>query len=237
MKIKTLCHGGIITETKEVERNGVKVGVIEGYIATWDVDRGGWDGVKDKFIRGAWEKSLERHRKTGRQIRFKDQHGRTVGGFPIENVKEDDRGLFGAAEVNLEVQQGREAFSLAKQRVLVDFSVGWSLGEGSSIKDGVRSIPEAEIWEGSIVDEPMNPLANVTAVKALDFSELDSVDLRAVEEAMLHGIKFSQKEAKKLIAYMKSDGMLRDVQDIHRDGEDLKQLNESLDKLINICKE
>jgi hypothetical protein len=235
MEIKTLCHGGIVTETKEVERNGVKVGIIEGYIATWDVDRGGWDGIKDRFVRGAFTKSLDRHRKTGRQIRLKSQHGVTIGGFPIENVKEDDVGLFGIGEVNLEKQQGREDFSLAKQKVLVDFSIGWSLGDGSSVKDGVRSIPEAEIWEGSIVDEPMNPKANITAVKAIDFSTLADVEIRELERAMKEGIKFDNKEAKQIISLMKSAGMLRDEHDGSRDGG-LKQLNEALDKFNNAFK-
>jgi HK97 family phage prohead protease len=235
INIKTLCHGGIVTETKEVDRNGVKVGIIEGYIATWDVDRGGWDGVKDKFLSGAFTKSLERHQKDGRQIRLKDQHGRTVGGFPIANVKQDGKGLFGIGEINLEVQQGREVFALAKQGVLSDLSIGWSLGDGSSVKDGVRSIPEAEIWEGSIVDEPMNPHATFIA-KAIEFDGIDFEDARALERALKEGIKFQAADAKKLISLMKSAGMLRDEHDDSRDG-DLKKLEEALDKLITNCKE
>jgi HK97 family phage prohead protease len=236
MEIKTLCHGGIVTETKQIERNGVKVGIIEGYGATWDVDRGGWDGIQDKFIKGAFTKAIQRHKETGRQVRFKDHHGRTIGGIPIESVKQDDRGVFISAEINLETQQGKEAFSLAKQGVLTDFSIGWGLGEGSSIKDGVRSIPESEMWEFSIVDEPMNPKANITAVKAIDFSTLADVEIRELERAMKEGIKFDNKEAKQIISLMKSAGMLRDEHDDSRDG-DLKQLNESLDKLITNCKE
>jgi hypothetical protein len=232
MKIKTLCHGGIVTETKETKRNGVPVGIVEGYIATWDVDRGGWSGVKDKFLPGAFTKSIERHVKTSRQIRLKDMHGRTIGGFPIESVKQDKRGLFGAGEINLNVQQGKEAFELAKQGVLTDFSIGWELGE-HKIDDNIRSIETAEVWEGSIVDEPMNPHANITAVKALDFSELKEVEIREIEEALRNGIKFSHKEAKTIINLMKEAGMLRDEQDSHRDGE----LIETLDKIINKLKE
>jgi len=236
IKIKTLCHGGVVTETKEVDRNGVKVGVIEGYIATWDVDRGGWDGVKDKFLPGSFLKSIARHKATNRPVRLKDMHGRTIGGFPIDSVKEDGRGLFGKGEINLDVQQGREAFALAKQGVMSDFSIGWGLGEGATTKDGVRSIPEAEIWEGSIVDEPMNPHANITAVKALDFKELDETDIRIVEDALKNGIKFSNKEAKQIIALMKSAGMLRDEHDSHRDGED-EAIKQKLAEILNTFKE
>ena len=168
--------GGNIISTKQEERNGVQVGIIEGYIATWDIDRGDWFGTKDKFIRGAFEKSIAEHREKRRQIRFKDHHDRTIGGFPIENVREDDTGLFGIAEVNLGVQQGREAFVLAKQGVLTDFSIGFSVVD-STMDNDVRSIHEAMIWEGSIVDEPMNPKATVTDVKAVvPFQDLPLTD-------------------------------------------------------------
>jgi len=163
-KIETKQVGGNIIEVKQEDRNGVPVGIIRGYIATWDIDRGDWFGQKDQFVRGCFEKSLAEHRLKGRQIRFKDHHGRTVGGFPIEGVFEDDRGLFGTAEVNLEVQQGREAHSLARQGVLVDFSIGFSSVDDMT-DNNLRTISEAIVWEGSLVDEPMNDKANVTEVK------------------------------------------------------------------------
>ena len=233
MKIKHMCHGGVVTDTKIADRNGVPVGIIEGYIATWDVDRGdGWSDIKDQFMPGAFTKAIARHKATDRQIRFKDHHGRTVGGFPIKTVKQDDRGLFGIAEVNLEVRRGAEVFSLAKQKVLTDFSIGWGESE-FEVEDGIRKISESEVWEGSIVDEPMNPLANITAVKSVDFSELDVVDIRAIEHALKTGIKFSDKEAKKIISYFKSVGVLRDEQDDHRDGE----LVEKMDQILTNLKE
>lgn len=158
--------GGNVVEVKQEDRNGIPIGIVKGYIATWDIDRGDWTGTKDQFVRGAFSKSLAEHREKRRPIRLKDHHGRTVGGFPIDSVFEDDRGLFGVGEINLEVQQGREAFSLAKQGVLSDFSIGFSIVD-SSIDNELRSITEAVVWEGSIVDEPMNPHANITEVKSV----------------------------------------------------------------------
>jgi len=160
MSIETKQAGGNILEAKQISRNGEPVGILKGYIATWDLDRG-----LDRFVRGAFAESLERHRKDNRPIRLKDHHGRTVGGFPIETVVENDIGLLGIGEVNLDVQQGRELMSLAKQGVLSDFSVGFTSIE-DSLDNGIRVIHKAEIWEGSIVDEPMNPSAIVTEVKA-----------------------------------------------------------------------
>jgi HK97 family phage prohead protease len=161
MNIENKMIGGNITETKQEDRSGVPIGFISGYIATWDIDRG-----DDKFTKGAFLDSIKEHATKKRQIRFKDHHGRTIGGFPFEGVKEDDRGLFGTAEVNLDVQQGREAFSLAKQGVLTDFSIGFSAVDWE-IKDDLRIINKAIVWEGSIVDEPMNVAANITEVKSV----------------------------------------------------------------------
>lgn len=164
MQVNTKAHSGIITNTKEDVRNGVKVGIIEGYIATWDADRG-----KDVFVKGAFADAIQRHKdNNNRQVRFKDHHGKTIGGFPIDGVFEDERGLFGTAEVNLEMSQGKDAYSLAKQGVLTDFSVGWwSVPQDFFVKDGFTFITKSELWEGSIVDEPMNPHANITAVKGM----------------------------------------------------------------------
>lgn len=153
--------GGHIVEVKQVERNGVPVGIIKGHIATFDIDRG-----FDRFAPGAFLDSIERHKRDNRPIRLKDHHGRTIGGFPIETVLEDEKGLFGIGEINLEVQQGREAFALAKQGVLSDFSIGFSSIQDSVI-NGIRVITKAEIFEGSVVDEPMNPAAKITEVKTV----------------------------------------------------------------------
>lgn len=156
--------GGHVTETKIRKVNGVDVGEVAGYIAAWTVDRG---FIPDRFHPGAFLASIEEHRARGnRQVRFKDHHGRTIGGFPIDSVFEDSVGLFGRALINLEVQQGREAFALARQGVLTDFSVGFIAQEKDMI-DGVRHIRRAELLEGSIVDEPMNMDARIVEVKRM----------------------------------------------------------------------
>lgn len=176
MKIENKFIGGNVIEVKQEDRNGVPIGLLKGYLATWDIDRGGWDGIKDQFVRGAFLKSINEHLEKRRPVRFKDHHGRTVGGFPIDSVFEDERGLFGTAEVNLEVQQGRELFSLARQGVISDFSVGFSIVD-SSEDNGLRTIHEAMLFECSAVDEPMNPHANITEVKAVvPFQDLPLAD-------------------------------------------------------------
>ena len=158
---------GQTLEVKEEMVNGVPVGIVKGYIATWDIDRG-----NDQFIQGAFAESLVDHREKNRPIRLKASHWHTVGGFPIDKAFEDDRGLFGEGQINLEVQKGKEAFALAKQGILSDFSIGFTVIE-SEMDEDTRRITKAIIWEGSLVDEPMNTAANVTEVKtSLPFKDL-----------------------------------------------------------------
>ena len=224
--------GGNIVEVKEIERNGVTVGQISGYIATWDIDRGSW-GVKDKFEKGAFADSILEHQEKNRQARFKDHHGRTVGGFPPETLKEDDTGLFGVAEVNLEVQRGRELFSLAKQGVLVEFSVGFtSLSDQESDIDGerVRSISKAILWEGSIVDEPMNPKAKVTEVKSLCADDVKDWTERDIEKFLKSTGMMSNSAAKTLAGKM---GTKRK----QKNNEENDSLNEILSELKSFKKQ
>lgn len=164
---KTL--GGRITKAHEEERNGVKIGVIEGYGATWDLDRGDYWGVKDRFVKGAFVDSINDHKMRSRQIRMQSQHNDLIGGFPIDKVFEDAKGVFVAGEVNLETQEGREVYALAKQGVLTDFSIGFSIDKYEMDEENdIRTITKATIWEFSVVKEPMNPFANVTAVKSIE---------------------------------------------------------------------
>lgn len=162
--------GGYVVETKEEQRNGEPVGLVSGYMATWDLDRGSF-GVRDRFVKGAFLESLNDHRlNRNRQVRFKDNHGEVVGGFPISGVHEDEVGLFGTAEINLKHRRGGSLFSLIKQGVIVDFSVGFAaidFNTETEDEDEVRNITKARLFEASAVGEPMNPKAIITDVKSL----------------------------------------------------------------------
>lgn len=174
--METKSFGGHIVEVKQSERNGVAVGIVEGYLAAWTPDRGGRFGMPDRFIKGAFLDSIAEHKaRDNRQIRLRDNHGRTVGGFPIDTVFEDDFGLRATGEINLEVQQGKEIYSLARQRVVTDFSIGFIAQEDKiNTVAGTRDIFKAMIMEGSMADEPINVNAQILSVKSIvPFQNLD----------------------------------------------------------------
>lgn len=238
MKIEKRYNGGRVFEVKEETRNGVKIGIIEGYIATWDIDRGDYFGIKDQFIKGAFLASIMEHKNKNRQIRFNDHHGRTVGGFPIDTVREDDKGLFGVGEVNLEVQQGREAYMLAKQGVLVDFSIGFSVEESTlDEQNDLRTITKATVWEGSIVSEPMNPAANVTAVKDNEGKIYQSDDVkkftkRSLEKALKECGAFTNNAAKIIASKSTYEGPVENIEPSENKCEVLDILQEISSTLV-----
>jgi len=160
IEVKFNLHSSLETKKKDIP-----IGIIKGYLATFDIDRG-----RDRFLQGAFQASIMRHREAGRPIRMKAYHETIIGGFPIDNVFEDDKGLWVEGEINLETQLGREIYSLIRQGVLSDMSIGYTQKE-SDIENGIRVIKVAEIWEGSVVDEPMNPMAKITEVKKVNSRE------------------------------------------------------------------
>ncbi len=173
MNIERSTLSGEIVETKQVEVGGIPIGIVIGHVATWKADNhSGIFGIPDRILRGAYTKSLQEHKaRRNRPIRLKDQHWEIIGGFPIETAKEDNVGLFAEGHINLEKQRGIEAYSLARQGVLVDFSVGHIVKQ-DKIEDGERIIMEADIIEASIVDEPKNQRAQITEVKSTHFADL-----------------------------------------------------------------
>lgn len=208
-QMETKQFGGHVVEFKEITREvegqePIRLGIIEVLIATWQADTGGIFGIPDRFERGAFAESIIEHQaRNQRMVRLKDHHGDTMGGFPIDTVRETDLGLFGIGEINLDRQDGRESWALIKQRVLVDMSVGFS-SQDDEIIDGVRVIKRAILWEGSVVDEPANRGANILTFKSTPFADLpigpvdypwDAVAARARVEGYVNLGSFEMKSA------------------------------------------
>jgi len=159
-----------VTRCEKQSRNGVEVGIIEGLASTFEKDRG-----NDVIMPGAFAMTIAAHKENNRPIRMLRQHRdeNLIGGFPIDEVRETDEGLFVKGEVNLETQLGRESFALAKQGVLTDMSIGYSFNSIDDFfreeVDGemIRFIRSMNLWEVSLVNEPMNPGAVISAVKTV----------------------------------------------------------------------
>ena len=157
-------------ETKQEEVNGVPVGIIRGMASTF----GNIDLTDDVIAFGAFAKTIETHKqRNDRPVRMMIGHDRfagAIGGFPIDKIKELQKGLRVEGQINLDVQRGREAFSLAKMGVLTDLSIGFIPMDVGFTKRGnrdIRVLKEIDLREISIVDEPANPKATISEVKNL----------------------------------------------------------------------
>jgi HK97 family phage prohead protease len=186
-------------EVKTAESSNVSIisgeagnfGIIKGYASTYgNIDRG-----MDVIMPGAFVQTLKRHKKAKRPIRMGYQHRDLIGGFPVKLAEDDEKGLLLTGEINKDVPEGAAAYALAKQGVLTDLSIGFSvISEGFNDKKGTREIIEAELWETSLVSEPMNPKATVEEVKnikaATSFKDLPLAD---------RGMSWSKSEAMKRV--------------------------------------
>jgi HK97 family phage prohead protease len=174
IKMQSPIHVERVYEQKRVSPDGqdIMVGIVEGYLATWGVDRSG-----DQFIKGCFDESIQKLRAKKRPLRLKRNHGELIGGFDAEKLREDDTGLYGVAEINLAGETGRYAYSLARQGVLSDFSVGVSIRlSDMRLKGDSRQILQATLWECSLVDEPMNEEAVATMVRGFTVKRSDKID-------------------------------------------------------------
>lgn len=174
LEIKTLDEGGL----------------FEGYASVFGVQD--YDG--DVITRGAFRRTLEEYKANGRMPKMLWQHDtREICGM-WKDMHEDEHGLYVRGQLLMDVQKGREAYSLMKAGALDCMSIGFNISESvpSEARTMGRVIEEVDLWEVSLVTWGANPDAKVTTVKAKQ-------DIRDFER-LLRDAGFSRKEAKAVSA-------------------------------------
>lgn len=144
-------------------------GAIEGLLAGFgDVDHGG-----DRLMPGCLSKSLAA-RSTPLPMLLHHDMKRPIGAW--KEWQELPEGLYVKGALTLSTRDAQEAHALAKDGALTGLSIGWQPVRGDTDRQGVRTITEAELLEGSLVAIPMHDRARVTAVKGIagarDIAEL-----------------------------------------------------------------
>lgn len=207
-KFLTVPFEMIGTEEKKV--NNVSYGVIKGFASTFgNIDKG-----YDRIVKGAFDNTIKAYKENKRQIRMFFQHDymSVIGGFPT--YKSDDKGLYVEGNINLDTQRGKEAYALAKQGVLTDFSIGYYTKkynditetiqdvDGNEIEIPVRELLDIELSEISLVTNPMNDKAIVTDIKSMTkISEISK---------LLKAKGFSNGEVNDMVYKIKHSGEPRD---------------------------
>ena len=139
-------------------------GLFSGYASVFEEI----DSYRDIVKRGAFEKTLAESESKGRAVPILWQHDAAKPIGVYTELKEDERGLYVEGQLNMDVQQAREALSLLKQKALSGISIGYnSVRYDTDVKSGVRRLYELKLFEASLVTFPACDSARVTDVKTI----------------------------------------------------------------------
>jgi len=209
--------------------NGILIAKFSGILNELNVvDRGG-----DIVASGAAIKTIADLQQRNRFLRLFYQHSRhtlPLGGFPALGLSESSTAIeFKDAELNLGMEQfpnamahAQSVYSLLLGKHLSDMSIGFSIVDSEMIeREGqkVRLIKELVLWEGSVVDEPMNigsvitevsssdddiTMSNKFSVKTLNVEDVESINTkRDFEKALRESGAFSKEAATKMASHFK----------------------------------
>lgn len=158
-------------------------GTFEGYLSVFNVIDLGNDVVEP----GAFTKTIQEQKGTV-PLLWQHRTDKPIGTLALE---EDQYGLKVNGKLLLEVQQGREAYTLVKSGVIKGLSIGFEAIK-KQVEKGVRRLKEIRLYEGSIVTFPMLPIAQITGIKSLE----DKSDfLTELEEAQTRSMGYMMMDA------------------------------------------
>ena len=147
-------------EIKAVNQDGL----FSGYASVFEEI----DSYRDIVKRGAFEKTLAESESKGRAVPILWQHDAAKPIGVYTELKEDEHGLYVEGQLNMDVQQAREALSLLRQKALSGISIGYnSVRYDTDVKSGVRRLYELKLYEASLVTFPACDGARVTDVKTI----------------------------------------------------------------------
>ena len=171
-------------EIKEISEEGY----FSGYGSVFDVVDD-WDDV---IVRGAFAETLQK--KTPVML-WQHDSAEPIGVY--ERIREDEIGLWLEGRLLLDIEKGREAHILLKNRAIRGLSIGFlPLAWEWETRDNkrVRVLKDIDLWEVSLVTFPANPKAVVDEVKTV----------RGLEN-FLRDAGLSRSEAKAALAAIRAD--------------------------------
>jgi uncharacterized protein len=137
-------------------------GLAEGQFEGWASTYGGSPDLQgDVIARNAFSNTL---REKGDTFPLDWAHDVTSP-IGIVQAVEKERGLWVKGTIALDVQRGREAWSLLKLGAIGSMSIGFSTIDSDYSREGHRVIKEIDLYEVSLVQHPANIAAVVERVK------------------------------------------------------------------------
>jgi HK97 family phage major capsid protein/HK97 family phage prohead protease len=131
-----------------------ETGIIAGYASVFNII----DQHNDLIKPGAF-KRLDREK-----IKLLWQHKADEPIGVIEEIREDQHGLYFKAKLLIELPQALSAYNLIKAKAISGVSIGFQPVKSHQSGE-VRVIEAIDLWEISLVTFPANAQANITEVK------------------------------------------------------------------------
>ena len=171
-------------------------GTFEGYASVF----GNTDSYRDVVMPGAFAKSLAKWKAQDAMPPVLWQHRDPIG-FTTD-MSEDGKGLYVAGGLLIkDVQQSREAFALAKAKVVRGLSIGYDpIDEEYDGTTNVNRLLEVDLWEYSFATFPANTEATITSVKSL-LASGDLPSLSEFEDFLREAGSFSRSQAKAIAGH------------------------------------
>jgi len=153
-------HKTLAFEIKELND---ETGTFEGYASTWGVDLG-----NDQIIKGAFANTIN-NRRSRNQIKLLPLHQWTFPIGKIEELREDEKGLYVKAKLLPTEGElgGKNALMLIKAGVLNEMSIGYNSEEEEYNDAGVRILKKLDLMEISLVLFGMNQNTEITSMKSV----------------------------------------------------------------------
>lgn len=153
----------MMVEIKSVEGDNTPEGSFTGILSMYgNVDLGGDIVEQNAFAESIKAKGLKR------TLLWQHDWNEPIGQF---TVKDTESALAIDGSFNLDTVRGKEAYSLLKRGDINGLSIGYSVEDYKYDEDGIRHLLKCDLWEGSIVTFPMNPLCQASA-KSRQMDEL-----------------------------------------------------------------
>ncbi len=140
-------------------------GSFTGYASVFDMV----DLHTEQVAPGAFSKSLQRWRSQKQMPKMLWQHDPSTPIGIWQDIREDNYGLFVKGKLLLDIQKGKEAYTLLKSGVVDGLSIGYDVVKARR-EDQRRILQEVDLHEISLVTFAANPAARVTACKKIPLS-------------------------------------------------------------------
>ena len=217
----------------ETKSNGSKPkGWFKGYGSTFgNVDLG-----KDVVLPGAFDQTVEEHKKSGTVPAMFYEHNTTEPVGDWLGMEVDKKGLLmeGQLWVDSGIPRAEQSYKMLGSKTGRGLSMGYNHIEPPIYDDrkGIRQLTKLRVNEVSVTGRPMNQKCGIVSVKAL-LEDKKILTVREAEDWLRDAVGLSATEAKTFIAAVKSGAQAERDASLERQ----KSIDSTLERIKTLRKQ